>query len=342
MQKIKIKDRWVGPGQPCFVIVDIGANHNRSFTLAKKLIDKAAEAKADAVKFQIYSARTLYSKNVPRHSYYKKNLWQLIKEIETPRAWIPKLKAYCDKKNIYFFATPFDMKAVDELEPYVDFYKIASFELVDLPLIEYVAKRRKPVIISTGLASMGEIEDAYCTCVKNGNTKLAFLQCASAYPAKPAVMNLRAMETIRKAFDVSVGLSDHTRGIHIAIAAVAMGACFIEKHFTLNRAMEGPDHPFAIEPEELKEMIQHIREVEQSLGHGKKQGPVPEEMENYHIGRRSIHARVKIPKGMVIKEDMLIMKRPGFGIKPKDIKKVIGRAAKCNIEADQWITWEGI
>lgn len=340
MQKIRIGNRSISESSPCFITVDIGANHNRDFNIAKKLIDKAKEAEVDAVKFQIYSAETLYSIKIQKHSYYEKHLWNLIKEIETPRAWIPKLKKYCDNKKIIFFATPFDSKAVDELNPYVDFYKIASFELVDLPLIEYTAKKKKPIIISTGLANMEEIEDAYLTCKKVGNDKVIFLQCTSLYPAKPEIMNLRAIQTIKVAFpDTIVGLSDHTHGIHISVAAVAMGAKLIEKHFTLSRKMKGPDHPFAIEPDELKEMVRQIREVESALGNGKKLGPKPDEMENYKIGRRSIHAKVNILKGTKITKDMLIIKRPGLGIKPKFINQVIGRKAQRDIEADEWIMW---
>lgn len=341
MQKIKISNRWIGEGAPCFITVDIGANHNRNFNIAKKLIDKAKDADVDAIKFQIYSAETLYSKKVPKHTYYKKHLWDLIREIETPREWIPKLKKYCDRKEIIFFATPFDSKAVDDLNPYVDLYKIASFELVDLSLIEYTAKKKKPIIISTGLANMEEIEDAYLTCKKVGNDKIVFLQCASLYPAKPEIMNLKAIYTIKSTFpDTIVGLSDHTCGIHISVAAVTMGAKVIEKHFTLDRTMQGPDHPFAIEPDKLKEMVRQIREVESALGDGKKDGPRPEEMENYRIGRRSIHAKVKIPKGTMITRDMLTVKRPGLGILPKYMDAIVGRKARKDIEADEWITWE--
>ena len=340
-KKIRItKDKYIGENESCFIIVDVGANHDRDLKTAKKLIDVAAEAKADAIKFQIYSAETLYSKKVPKHSYYKKHLWNLIKEIEIPRKWIPKLKKHCDKKKIMFFATPFDFEAVDELDPYVDLYKIASYELVDLPLIEYTAKKKKPIIISTGLANMEEIEDAYLTCKKAGNHNIIFLQCACLYPAIPEIMNLRAMHTIKTAFpDTIVGLSDHTMGIHIPISAVAMGAKVIEKHFTLSRKMKGPDHAFAIEPHQLKQMVKQIREIESAIGDGKKLGPKPEEMENFNIVRSSIHAKVKIPRGTRIKKDMLAIKRPGYGIKPKFMNIIIGRKAKSDIEEDEWITW---
>ncbi len=338
---IKIRNYEIGEAAPAFVIAEAGANHNRDLNLAKELIDAAVEAKADAVKFQIYSAETMYSRRVPYHSGYPKPLWDLIKEIETPRDWIPELAAYCEKKGIIFFATPFDPTAVDELDPYVPFYKIASFELVDYPLLEYTAKKGKPIILSTGMATLGEIQEAVERIEKTGNQDIILLQCASKYPAEPSIMNLRAMETLRKAFpNAVVGLSDHTMGIHISVAAVAMGAKVIEKHFTLSRDMEGPDHPFAIEPEELKEMVYQIRDVEAALGDGQKAGPTPEEAENYRLGRRSIHARVDIPKGTRITREMLATKRPGLGIHPRFMEIIVGRRAVRDIEADEWITWE--
>lgn len=343
MKHIKItKDHHIGDEEPCFVVAEIGANHNKNLSIAKKLIDIAAESGADAVKFQIYSAETLYSKKTPLFSNYDKKPWDLIKEIETPRDWLPELTKYCNKNGIIFFATPFDFEAVDELDRYVPLFKIASFEIVDLPLIEYVAKKDKPIILSTGLANMEEIEDAYTTCIKSGNRNIIFLQCASVYPAPPEIINLRSMETIKMAFNVPVGLSDHTLGIYVSVAAVAMGAKVIEKHFTLSRKMKGPDHLFAIEPDELKEMIKQIRDVEKALGDGKKLGPKPQEMEFYEKARRSIHAKVNIPKGTKITKDMLIIKRPGYGIKPKFIDLLIGRESKVDVEVEQWITWDMI
>lgn len=333
-------DRKIGGGAPCFIIAEIGANHNRSLSLAKEMIDAAVEAGADAVKFQIYSAETLYSRRTPRHSGYGKDLFDLIKEIETPRTWLPELAGYCEKKGILFFATPFDNDAVDELDEVSSFFKIASFELVDLPLLRYCASKGKPMIISTGLANMEEIEDAYLACREMGNEQIVFLQCASMYPSPPSIMNLRAMETIRRAFNVPVGLSDHTRGIHISVAAAAMGASVIEKHFTMDRTMEGPDHPFAIEPGELKELVRQVLEVEEAMGDGRKLGPAPEEMEFYEKARRSVHAAVDISAGTVITPEMLTCKRPGYGVRPKFLPLLCGRRAIRDIATDEWITWE--
>ena len=333
-------DRFLGEGHPAFIIAEIGANHNRSLKMAKELIDMAVEARADAVKLQIYSADTLYSRKTPRHSGYEKDLHTLIEEIETPREWLPELALYCREKKILFFATPFDIQAVDELDEVSSFFKIASFELVDLELLRYCALKGKPLIISTGLANMEEIEQAYLCCKNAGNEQVVFLQCASMYPSPPHIMNLRSMETLRRAFGTPVGLSDHTLGIHVSVAAVAMGASVIEKHVTLDRTLPGPDHPFAIEPSELKEMVRQIREVEAALGDGRKLGPAPEEMEFYAKARRSIHAARDIPKGTVLTREMLCIKRPGYGIAPKNVEILPGRLAMRDIEADEWITWD--
>ena len=334
------QNRYIGNGHPCFVIAEIGANHNQSLSLAKEMIDAAVFAGADAVKFQIYSAETLYSRHTPKHSGYEQDLFTLIKNIETPRQWLPELAAYCSERSIIFFATPFDKIAVDELDEVSSLFKIASFELVDLDLIRYTASKGKPMILSTGLASLGEIEDACAACRSEGNEQVVLLQCASLYPAPPSILNLRAMETMSLTFGVPTGLSDHTHGIHISVAAVALGASVIEKHFTLDRTMAGPDHPFAIEPHELKALVGQIREVESALGNGRKQGPTAEEMEFYDKARRSLHAAVDIPAGTRITLEMLQTKRPGYGIKPKFQEQIIGRIARADITADSWITWE--
>ncbi|MDR1944493.1 MAG: N-acetylneuraminate synthase family protein, partial [Synergistaceae bacterium] len=215
-----------------FVIAEIGSNHNRSLSLAKETIDAASEAGADAVKFQIYSARTLYSaKDDATLAYDGSSVTKLIESVETPREWLPELSDYCREKGIIFFAAPFDMAAVDELDAVSELFKIASFEIVDLPLIRKTASKGKPMIIATGLANMGEIEDALEACRGQGNEKVALLQCASCYPSPASIMNLRGMETMRRAFGAPVGLSDHTLGVHISVAAAAMGAQIIEKHF---------------------------------------------------------------------------------------------------------------
>lgn len=332
--------RKIGQGHPCFIIAEIGANHNRSMSLAKELIDAAAEAGADAAKFQIYSADTLYSRRTPAHSGYKKDLHTLISEIETPREWLRELAEYCTAKGLLFFATPFDRQAADQLDPFSLLFKIASFEIVDLPLIEYVASKGKPVIISTGLATMDEIADALEACRAAGNRQAILLQCASLYPSTPDIMNLNSMKTMRDAFGVPIGLSDHTRGTHVSVAAAALGACVIEKHFTLSRTMEGPDHPFAMEPDDLKALVAQVRDVEAAMGNGRKEGPQETEKENYKIARRSVHAACDILKGTPVREEMLCVKRPGLGIAPKFMKDLIGRKTSKDIAVDEWLTWD--
>jgi len=342
---VKIGERWVGEGEPCFVIAEAGANHNRDLGMGKELIDVAAEAGADAVKFQTYSAETLYSKHTPRFSYLEgvsdKETWDLIKGIELPREWQGELAAHAAARGIRFLSTPFDYRAVDELAALgVPAYKIASFEIVDLPLIGYAAARGRPMILSTGLASYEDIADAVGACAAAGNREVILLQCASLYPAPPARMNLRAMTTLRQAFGVPAGLSDHSLGIHIAVAAAGLGASVVEKHFTLDRALPGPDHPFAVEPGELREMIRQIREVEAALGDGRKLGPAPEEMEMHEKARRSLIAARAIPRGTIIERSMVTIKRPGFGIRPKFVDLVVGRVAKVDIAEDAVLTWE--
>ena len=343
MGKIKIGDQLIGDEEPCFIIAEAGSNHNGSLEQAKKLVDVAAEAKADAVKFQIFKAESLYSKYTPEFSYLKgQNTYELIKSIETPREWIKELAEYCKKRGIIFLASVFDFEAIDILDKYVPAFKIASFEITDLELLKYAAEKGKPMIISTGMANLGEIEDAITAIRSVGNENIILLHCNSLYPTPVEIANLRAIETMETAFKVPVGFSDHTLGIHIPIAAVAMGACMIEKHFTLDRTLPGPDHSFAIEPDELKEMVRCIREVEKAKGSGIKEKSDLESEEMYVKARRSIHAKVDIPKGTKITRDMLIIKRPGYGIKPKFIDMVVGREAKKDIREDEWISWDAV
>ncbi len=341
MRKIRIGSRLIGGEEFCFIIAEAGSNHNGSLEQAKKLIDVAAEAKADAVKFQIFKAENLYSKYTPGFSYLKgQNIYELIKSVETPREWIKELVGYCKGKNINFLASPFDFEAVDLLDKYVPAFKIASFEITDLELLKYAAAKGKPMIISTGMANLSEIEDAITAIKSVGNEDIILLHCNSLYPTPVKIVNLKAIETMRTAFKVPIGFSDHTLGIHVPIAAVAMGASVIEKHFTLDRTLPGPDHSFAIEPDELREMVKYIREVEKAKGSGVKEKSELEGEEMYVKARRSIHAKVDILKGTKITRGMLIVKRPGYGIKPKFIDVVIGKEAEKDIKEDEWITWE--
>ena len=340
--KMMIDKKPIGENAPCFIIAEAGSNHNRDFPLACELIDAAARASADAVKFQLFRGEKHYSRKTPLLPGETIHPVDLLKGLEMPYEWIPKLKEHARKKEILFFSSVTDYEDVDALEKNnIGAYKLASFELVDLPLITYTAGKKKPIILSTGLANMEEIDDAYQACKKAHNDKIVFLQCASVYPSSPEIMNLRAMHTIQTAFpDTIIGLSDHTIGVHISVAAVAMGAKVIEKHFTLSRSMKGPDHSFSMEPQELSELVRQIRDVEKALGDGKKVLPSQEEMVNYYRARRSIHTKVALPKGTILSPKMFTIKRPGYGIKPKFLDSLTGRAVKRDIEADEWMTWE--
>jgi sialic acid synthase SpsE len=231
---------------------------------------------------------------------------------------------------------------VEELaEVGVPAFKVASFELVDLGLVEAVAARGLPVILSTGMATYGEVEDALAAVARAGCEQVALLRCASLYPAPPHIMNLRAMQTMRAAFGVPVGLSDHSEGIAVPLGAAGLGMELLEKHFTLDRSLQGPDHPFAIEPGELRALVSGVRAVEAALGHGRLEGPSEEESgEMYRLGRRSLVAARPIPAGTVITREHLTVKRPGFGIKPKHIELVVGRTARVDVEEDDVLTWE--
>ncbi|MDR1740384.1 MAG: N-acetylneuraminate synthase family protein [Synergistaceae bacterium] len=340
MRCIELADgKSFGDGRPVFIVAEVGANHNRSMSLAGELIDAAAEAGVDGVKFQFYTPDGLYSSRTPMHSGYEKDLHTLISEIETPREWAEDLAARCRARGVTFFGTPFDRGAADMLARLSPMIKIASFELVDLPFVRYAAEKGKPMVLSTGMASSEEIGDAIGACRAAGNEAVALLQCASLYPSPPEIMNLRAIPAMRAEFGVPAGLSDHSEGGHVALAAVAMGACMIEKHFTLSRKMDGPDHHFAMEPDDMRTLVRQCREIEAAMGDGLKSGPDKAESEYYGL-RRSVHAAVDIPAGAVITLDMLTVKRPALGVPPKSINTLAGMRARRNIAADEWISWD--
>jgi sialic acid synthase SpsE len=344
--EFRIGDRPVGPGHPTYVIAEAGANHNRDLGIARRLIDVAAEAGADAVKFQTYSGSAIYSRKTPRFEYLApvtdKSPTELLEDISLPREWQPELAAHARERGLAFFSTPFDFAAVSELDALdVPVLKVASFELVDLPLIRRVAETGRPMILSTGMAFLGEIEEALAAARAGGATAVGLMQCTSVYPAPAERINLRAMATMERAFGVPVGLSDHALGIAVPIAAAALGAAFVEKHYTLDRDMVGPDHPFALEPAELTAMVAGIREAQAALGDGRKQGPGPEEREEmYVLGRRSLIVTRDLPAGTVLEPDMLTRKRPGFGIAPKHLDLVLGRPLKVDVEEDEILTWD--
>jgi sialic acid synthase SpsE len=219
-------------------------------------------------------------------------------------------------------------------------FKIANYEMVDVHLIRRVAEKGKPIILSVGMATYGEVEDALAAAADGGATEVALLRCAARYPAPPSIMNLRSMATMRTAFGVPVGLSDHSEGIHVPLGAAGLGMELLEKHITLDRGMSGPDHPFAIEPDELRALVRGVRDVEAAMGHGRLEGPMPEEAEMYRLARRSVVAAGPIAQGSVIRREDLTIKRPGFGIAPKDLDALVGRTARVDIAFDDILTWD--
>ena len=345
MQKrVRIADKWVGDDCPCYIIAEIGSNHNQDYELAIQSINEAAESGVDAVKFQTFRAKDHYSKHAPGFTYLEgKNTYELIESLELNRDWQQSLAKHAKSKGVEFLTSPCDSSAIEELIKIdLSAYKVASFDLPDQRLISEMAKTNKPLILSTGMADLEDIENAVNSSTAVGNEQIILLQCTSLYPAPVNLSNLRAMRHMRNIFGCLTGYSDHTLGEHISLAAVSLGACVIEKHFTLDRTLPGPDHAFAIEPDELSNMVSHIRDIEISMGDGEKSGPRLEEQEMFEKGRRSIHAAVDIKAGDIITESMLKIKRPGYGIQPKMWDVLIGRKAKQDIQEDYWITWDMI
>jgi len=345
--KIKIDDRWIGEGHPCFVIAEAGINHNGKLEIAKKLIDAAKEVGADAVKFQTYKSENVTSRYVEMADYQKKNIGkeesqlEMIKKFELPYENFIELKEYCDKKQIMFLSTPHSYDAADFLEDLVPAYKIGSGDLTNLPFLEKIAEKKKPILLSTGMANLDEIKEAVDTIQERGCNNIILLHCITSYPTRVEDVNLKAIKTLEEVFNLPVGYSDHTLSITVPIAAVAMGACVIEKHFTLDRDMPGPDHKASLEPHELKKMIKEIREIEKALGDGVKK-PTQDEEKIKKIVRKSIVAKVDIPKDSIITREMLEIKRPATGIPPKYLSQVVGARAKTNICKDEALQWEKV
>ena len=343
----KIGNRKIGKGNPVFIIAEISANHNQSFERAKKLIEAAALAGADAVKLQTYKPETLTidcdKKPFIVRSYNKnwdgKTLYQLYCDGYMPWEWQPKLKKIAEELGLIFFSTAYDETSVDFLENmHVPAYKIASFELTDVILLSKVAKTKKPVIISRGMGSIEEIKTAVSVLKKNGASCVAVLHCVSSYPAKPEDMNLKTILDIEKRFKVVSGLSDHTLGILTAIASVALGASIIEKHFTLKRSDGGVDSSFSLEPEELKSLVQSVREVEKAIGKV-RYSPVGNEVAELR-GRRSLFAVEDIKKGEFFTEENICAIRPNFGLAPKFFHNIIGKKAKKDISRGTPLKWD--
>lgn len=343
MNLIKTQFYEISKDNPCYIIAEIGSNHNGNYDQACEMIEKAAYSGVNAVKFQTFKAANHYSKNTQKISLYNEDIYELIERLEIDRSWHAKLSKVCFQNNIDFLDSPCDSEAIGlALSVDMPILKVASFDMVDIRLIDEISKTGKCVMFSAGMSTLSEIETAVNICRKNINNKIIILQCTSIYPAPFNLSNLKAMHTIQRAFDVITGYSDHTLGDHIACAAVAMGACVIEKHYTLDRTMSGPDHVFAIEPDELKNMVDKIRDIESAKGDGFKNGPRLEEMEFYNHARRSLIAKNFIKQGTIITNKDIIIKRPSYGIHPSNLELVVGRIAKQDIKEDEPIKWDMI
>jgi pseudaminic acid synthase len=345
IRPLGIGDRKVGPGCPVYIVAEMSANHGGDYSRAVKILEEAKATGADAVKLQTYTAETMTIKSghalfrLGEESPWKgRQLYDLYREAFTPWEWQPKLKKVADRIGLDLFSSPFDSTAVDFLEEMgVPCYKIASFEIVDIPLVRRVARTGKPMILSTGLATQEEIEEAVREARNHGAFDIVLLKCTSAYPAPPEEMNLRAIPKMAKVFDVPIGLSDHTMGYAASVAGVAMGACIIEKHFTLSRSIPGPDSFFSLEPREFKEMVQAIRTTEKALGNASfKIGP--HELKSRSL-RRSLFCVENVKKGETLTLENVRSIRPGQGLPPKYLSKVLGRRASRDIERGTPLAW---
>lgn len=336
----------IGKGCPIYIIAELSANHNKDFNQAVKIIHEAKASGADAIKVQTYTPDTLTIDcnnkdfQIGKGTIWEgKNLFQLYSEAYMPWDWQPKLKEIAESIGLDFFSTPFDPTAVDFLETInISAYKIASFEMVDLPLIRKVAQTGKPLIMSTGMASLSEIEEAVLTARSAGNDRIALLKCTSAYPAPAEEINLRTISHLSEAFDLPVGLSDHTLGIAVPVAAVAVGACIIEKHFTLTRTVPGPDSAFSLEPHEFKMMVEAVRTAGKAMG--KVCYGITEHEAASRIFRRSLYVVKDLQKGDALNEDNVRSIRPGYGLHTRYLSQVIGRKVNHDVKRGTPLTWD--
>lgn len=325
------------------IIAEAGVNHNGNLELAKKMAQTAKECGADIVKFQTAKLSSLVTKSAGMADYQKENIGQAMTQKEMLRKLLltygqfEELSAFCQKIGIEFLSTPFDLESIDFLQKLgCRLWKIPSGEITNLPYLRSIAKTGKDVILSTGMSQLGEIRDAKRILTENGAGDITILHCNTQYPTPMEDVNLKAMLTIKEELDVPVGYSDHTQGIEVSIAAAALGAVVIEKHFTLDRTMDGPDHKASIEPEELKRMVSSIRNIEKALGNAEKRVS-PSEAENIAVARKSIVAEKKKKKGEIFSENNLTVKRPGTGISPMRWDEMMGKRASRNFEEDEMI-----
>ena len=348
VEPVRIGNYTVSPGHPCFIIAEGGVNHNGDVGLAERMIVAAAQAGVDAVKFQTFRAEKLVSTDAPKASYQLRSTdvdesqYEMIKKLELDPEAHCQLIACCRKQGILFLSSPFDEESADFLDEIgVPAFKIPSGEITNLPYLKHISRKGKPMIVSTGMATLSEVEAAVGVIREEDDPGVILLQCVSNYPAQPADVNLRAMATMSQAFGVPVGYSDHVLGNEVAFAAVALGACVIEKHFTLDRSMPGPDQETSVEPSELMALVQGIRAVELALGDGQKR-PAMSERNSAEVARKSLVVTEDIPAGTVLTEDLIAVKRPGTGLPPSMLAFVIGRRVCRDMKRDSLVTLEDL
>jgi len=350
IQTVQIGSDLVGPEQPCFIIAEAGVNHNGDMDLAYRLIDKACDAGANAVKFQSFIAEKLVT-SVARKADYQvattgeqdNSQYEMLKALELTPEQQAELKAHCEEMDITYLCTPYENESVDMLDRMnVAAFKIASTDTTNIPFLRYLAEKKRPVILSTGMSTLGEVEQAINTLQAGGlEGKIVLLHCLSEYPAPINEVNLRAILTMQQAFGCPVGFSDHTPGIGVSPWAVAIGACVIEKHLTLDRSLPGPDHRASLEPEELVNLVQTIRDVDVALGDGIKR-PMPSELSNKPRMQKSLVIRRDLCKGDIISAEDLTCKRPGTGLPPSWFDRVIGKRVVSNLSSNSILTLSSI
>jgi N,N'-diacetyllegionaminate synthase len=343
---IAIDGRQIGPGLPCFVIAEAGVNHNGDIARALQLVDIAAAAGADAVKFQTFSAERLVTRDAPKAQYQvettgpERSQYAMLAELELSVDDHMQLIKRCNDRGILFLSTPFDEQAADLLHGFgIAAFKTPSGELTNLDFLQHVARFGLPMIVSTGMATLGEVDSAVSAIEASGEPPLALLHCVSNYPAAPTDVNLRAIDTLARAFGVPAGYSDHTVGIAIGLAAAALGACIIEKHYTIDRNLPGPDHRASLEPFELNALVAGIRTIEEALGDGRKR-PTPSEASTAAVGRKSLVAARDIVRGAVLTTADISAKRPGTGLAPSLRDALVGRQTRIGIPEGTILSWE--
>jgi N-acetylneuraminate synthase len=347
MAKFRIGDRPIGPDESTFVIAEAGSNHNGDLDLAKELVNRAAESGADAVKFQTFRAKDLYVEKSGPAEYLDedRSLYDIIADNEMPYDWIPELKSHCDERDILFMSTPFDAYSADHLQEYVPAYKVASYTMSHHPFLRHLANSDHPIILSTGAHEMEEIRESVQVLRDAGCEDLVLLQCVASYPTPIESGNVLVVKRLQEEFDLPAGLSDHTLDPTVApTTAVALGGAVVEKHFTLDKSMEGPDHQFALEPDELADMVSSIRDTEKVLGTGDKT-VLDEESELHQKARRYVHTVREVSAGEQLTEDNIAVLRSGNqanGLHPKFYDELVGRVATTDIPKNAGLTWDDV